>query len=94
VAIDDMMSCAIDSGLSHFDFTIGNETYKRQFGTTAGVLYDGLYPLSAKGRVVALGKAAARRARSTATRNAAILKARFKAGLNRIFEVRGAQGSP
>jgi CelD/BcsL family acetyltransferase involved in cellulose biosynthesis len=94
VAIDDMMSRAIESGFSHFDFTIGNESYKRQFGTKAGFLYEGLYPLSMQGRVVALTKAAGRRVRSTVNRHAAMLKAGCKAGLNRIFEVRGPQGSP
>jgi CelD/BcsL family acetyltransferase involved in cellulose biosynthesis len=93
VAIDDMISCAIRSGLSSFDFTIGNETYKRQFGTKTGLLYEGLYPLSTKGRVVAAGKAVGRRAKSTAERSAGILKAGFKAWLNRIFEMRGPQGS-
>ena len=94
VAIDDMISHAIECRLSHFDFTIGNETYKRQFGTEAGCLYEGLYPLSAKGRVAVVTKAAGKRVKSTAVRGAAIVKASLKAGLHRMFEVRGPQGSP
>jgi CelD/BcsL family acetyltransferase involved in cellulose biosynthesis len=94
VAIDDMISCAIESGLSCFDFTIGNEAYKRQFGTKTGLLYEGLYPLSMIGRVVAVTKTAGRCVKTTAARNAGILKASFKARMNRIFEVRGPQGSP
>jgi CelD/BcsL family acetyltransferase involved in cellulose biosynthesis len=94
VAIDHMMSSAIESGLACFDFTIGNEIYKRRFGTKTGLLYEGLYPLSAKGRVVAVIKAAGKRIKSPTTRNARIAKAGLKAGLNRILEVRGPQGSP
>ncbi len=94
VAIDEMISRAIESRLSCFDFTIGNETYKRRFGTKAGFLYEGLYPLSAKGRAAAVVKAAGRRVKSTAARSAGVLKAGVKAGLNRVFEVRGPQGSP
>lgn len=94
VAIDEMVSCAIDSGLAHFDFTIGNEPYKRQFGTEAGLLYEGLYPVTMKGSLVAATKAAGRRVKSVVSRNVRIWKASLKARLNKVFEVRGPQGSP
>jgi CelD/BcsL family acetyltransferase involved in cellulose biosynthesis len=94
VAIDEMITCAIESRLSCFDFTIGNEPYKRRFGTKSGFLYEGLYPLSWKGWVAAITKAAGRRVKATALRNGRMLQAGCKAGLNRIFEVRGPQGSP
>jgi CelD/BcsL family acetyltransferase involved in cellulose biosynthesis len=66
VAIDEMITCAIENGMSFFDFTIGNEPYKRQFGTESGVLYEGIYPLSAKGHIFAVTKAAGRRVKSAA----------------------------
>nr|WP_294508612.1 GNAT family N-acetyltransferase [uncultured Rhodopila sp.] len=94
VAIDEMITSAIGSGLSYFDFTIGNETYKRQFGVQPGFLYEGIYPLSVKGRLFAGTKAAARRVKACAGRNLAIWQAGSKAALNRIFEERGRQGSP
>nr|WP_294526093.1 GNAT family N-acetyltransferase [uncultured Rhodopila sp.] len=94
VAIDEMITSAIDSGLSHFDFTIGNEPYKRQFGVQPGFLYEGIYPLSVKGRLFAETKAAARRLKVYSHRTVTVWHTRFKAGLNRIFEERGRQGSP
>ncbi len=66
VALNEMITAAIDSGKRYFDFTIGNETYKRQFGVQAGVLYEGLYPLSAKGRVLIEALEAARRMKTSA----------------------------
>jgi CelD/BcsL family acetyltransferase involved in cellulose biosynthesis len=51
IAIDDLMSDLIESGTSICDFTIGNEPYKRQFCVQERLLYAGVEPLSAKGRV-------------------------------------------
>jgi CelD/BcsL family acetyltransferase involved in cellulose biosynthesis len=49
VAIDEMVTHLIGSGTKTFDFTIGNEGYKRQFGVEASLLYDGICPLSPQG---------------------------------------------
>jgi CelD/BcsL family acetyltransferase involved in cellulose biosynthesis len=58
VALNETISLSIKSGDRYFDFTTGNESYKRQFGVRAGVLYEGIYPLSAKGRVLVKALAA------------------------------------
>jgi CelD/BcsL family acetyltransferase involved in cellulose biosynthesis len=64
VAIDEMVTHLIDAGTRSFDFTIGNEGYKRQFGVKALVLYDGIYPLSSKGWLLVHAGDAKRRIKS------------------------------
>jgi CelD/BcsL family acetyltransferase involved in cellulose biosynthesis len=49
LAIDYMASHLIDAGVSYFDLTIGNESYKRDFGATESALYSGVHPLSFAG---------------------------------------------
>ena len=49
VAIDFMVSQLIETGVSYFDFTIGNETYKSDFGAVATPLYAGVQSLSIGG---------------------------------------------
>ena len=51
VAIDEMITHLIDSGITYCDFTIGNEPYKRQFGVEEGVLYYGMCPLTTRGHI-------------------------------------------
>jgi CelD/BcsL family acetyltransferase involved in cellulose biosynthesis len=61
VAIDEMITRVIESGDRYFDFTIGNEAYKREFGVRAMPLASGLYPLSLCGRVYVAAYACAKR---------------------------------
>ncbi len=49
VAIDEMTSYLIENGITHFDFTIGSESYKKQFGVTKCSIYKGLLARSLKG---------------------------------------------
>lgn len=51
VAIDELITELIASGERLLDFTIGDETYKRQFGVVASPLMHGLLPLSRRGRL-------------------------------------------
>jgi len=56
VAIDFMASHLIEEGVSTFDFTIGNESYKRDFGAMETALYSGVQPLSLAGWPTAMKK--------------------------------------
>lgn len=49
VAIDEMTSHLIEKGITHFDFTIGSEGYKKQFGVNKGSIYKGMLARSLKG---------------------------------------------
>lgn len=49
VAMDEMVTHLIESGTKVFDFTLGNEGYKRQFGVEALLLHEGIWPLSPRG---------------------------------------------
>ena len=51
VAMDEMIAERIAAGDKYFDFTVGGEGYKRQFGVQETLLVDGYDPLSALGRV-------------------------------------------
>ena len=51
VAIDELITEMIAAGEQLLDFTIGDETYKRQFGVVASPLLQGLLPLSQRGRL-------------------------------------------
>ena len=61
VAIDQMIRRRIALGDLHFDFTIGNEAYKQQFGVRQIQLYKGLYPTSPLGRAAVFAHKIARR---------------------------------
>jgi CelD/BcsL family acetyltransferase involved in cellulose biosynthesis len=61
VAIDEMVTRVIESGDRCFDFTIGNEAYKREFGVRAMPLASGLYPLTLRGRLYAAAHVCAKR---------------------------------
>lgn len=61
VAIDQMIRRRIELGDRFFDFTIGDELYKRQFGVKKITLYKGLYPMSPMGRASVFAHATARR---------------------------------
>jgi CelD/BcsL family acetyltransferase involved in cellulose biosynthesis len=65
VAIDEMITHQIGLGARNFDLTIGNEGYKRQFGVTPSVLWEGMYPLSAKGWLFAQAEETRRHVKST-----------------------------
>ena len=51
VAIDEAIAYTIDNQFKYFDFTVGNEGYKQQFGVTEGVLFTGVYPLTMTGKI-------------------------------------------
>lgn len=52
------VTCA--AGLGYYDFTLGSETYKAEFGATEMKLYEIIQPLTAKGGLVSAGLAARR----------------------------------
>ena len=54
VALDRMATHLIETGVDIFDFTIGNESYKRDFGARPQALGMGDYPLSLLGWPVAI----------------------------------------
>lgn len=64
VAIDEMVSHRIQAGDQYFDFTVGNEDYKRQFGVHEVALVSGLYPMSLLGRAYAAALPLASRGRA------------------------------
>ena len=51
VAMDEMIAERIAAGDKYFDFTVGGEGYKRQFGVQEILLVSGYDPLSALGRL-------------------------------------------
>lgn len=51
VAIDSAISDQIDCGTAYFDFTIGDEPYKQQFGVQGTRLYSYHHPVSPLGRL-------------------------------------------
>jgi CelD/BcsL family acetyltransferase involved in cellulose biosynthesis len=57
---------ACDAGLSVFDFSVGDQAYKRQWCDIEVPLFDSLVPLTARGRAAALALRAATRARRAA----------------------------
>lgn len=63
VAIDEMISRRTDAGDRYFDFTVGDEGYKRQFGVRETPLVGGAYPLSPLGQLYVLALPHARRGR-------------------------------
>jgi CelD/BcsL family acetyltransferase involved in cellulose biosynthesis len=64
VALDQMVKRRIELGDRHFDFTIGNETYKLQFGVRRVTLFSGICPVSAMGRAFLFAHAATKRGRA------------------------------
>ena len=52
LAIDDMIGWAAAQGLSEFDFTIGSEPYKFDFGVTTEPLWEVRAPLGLRGSVM------------------------------------------
>jgi CelD/BcsL family acetyltransferase involved in cellulose biosynthesis len=61
VAIEQAIRRRIELGDRYFDFTIGNESYKLQFGVKRITLYRGLYPVSALGRASIFAHATVKR---------------------------------
>ncbi|HEX5211001.1 MAG TPA: GNAT family N-acetyltransferase [Pseudolabrys sp.] len=59
--LHDLMHHAIDRGCAVFDFTIGDERYKRDWCDTELKLYDIIAPVTWRGALVATPKLAARR---------------------------------
>lgn len=58
VALDQMIRQRIALGDRHFDFTIGNECYKQQFGVKRVMLHEGFYPASPLGTAAILAHSA------------------------------------
>jgi CelD/BcsL family acetyltransferase involved in cellulose biosynthesis len=59
--LHDLMQYAIAQGCSLFDFTIGDEGYKRDWSDTELALYDHIAAVTLRGALVALPLTAARR---------------------------------
>ncbi|HTT49077.1 MAG TPA: GNAT family N-acetyltransferase [Pseudolabrys sp.] len=59
--LHDLMHYAIDSGCRIFDFTIGDERYKRDWCDTELMLYDTIAPVTWRGALVAMPKLAGQR---------------------------------
>jgi CelD/BcsL family acetyltransferase involved in cellulose biosynthesis len=59
--LHDLMHYAIDRGCAIFDFTIGDESYKRDWCDTELKLYDIIAPVTWRGALVATPKLGARR---------------------------------
>ena len=57
VVLDRMATHLIETGVGVFDFTIGNESYKRDFGAQPQMLLAGDYPVSLLGWPVAVRRA-------------------------------------
>ena len=53
VALNEKISDLIRSGVAAFDLSFGDLPYKRQFGAKRSILYCGVYPLTARGRLFA-----------------------------------------
>jgi CelD/BcsL family acetyltransferase involved in cellulose biosynthesis len=51
VALDELISHLIRCKIDHCDFTIGDESYKRQFGVAECAMLQGVDPITAKGRL-------------------------------------------
>jgi len=49
VALDELISYLILNKFDHCDFTIGNETYKLQFGVAASAMRQGIDPVTTRG---------------------------------------------
>jgi len=58
VALDQMIRRRIALGDRYFDFTIGNESYKQQFGVKRVMLHEGFYPASPLGAAAILAHSA------------------------------------
>jgi len=63
VAIDEMIGDRIAARDRYFDFTVGNEGYKKQFGVHPMTMVEGLDPLSVLGRLYVYAFPKARRAK-------------------------------
>ena len=59
--LHDLLHYAIDRGFSIFDFTIGDERYKRDWCDTELKLYDYIAPATWRGALIATPKLAAQR---------------------------------
>ena len=59
--LHDLLHLAIDRGFRIFDFTIGDERYKRDWCDTELTLYDHIAPATGRGAIIALSMLAAQR---------------------------------
>lgn len=59
--LHDLLHYAIDHGCTIFDFTIGDERYKRDWCDTELLLYDYIAPVTWRGTLVAMPRQAAQR---------------------------------
>jgi CelD/BcsL family acetyltransferase involved in cellulose biosynthesis len=69
VAIDQLITHLIDSGVRYCDFTTGNEAYKKQFGVSECGMRHGIDAVTARGRLFAASYRAARSLRAAAVRS-------------------------
>ena len=51
VALDELISYLIGAKMDHCDFTIGNESYKRQFGVMESMMLQGVDPITPRGMI-------------------------------------------
>jgi CelD/BcsL family acetyltransferase involved in cellulose biosynthesis len=83
--LNELLRHAIDSGFERFDFTVGDEPYKRDWSDTELRLYDYLAAVTFRGWVVVASKTAYRRAKRHIKQTPALWhafsKARALAGL-------------
>jgi CelD/BcsL family acetyltransferase involved in cellulose biosynthesis len=74
----DIMAHAIERGCTVFDFTIGDEPYKRDWCDERQTLYDHLSARTLKGAAAVLSRSLATRAKRTIKENPALWDAFFK----------------
>jgi CelD/BcsL family acetyltransferase involved in cellulose biosynthesis len=74
----DIMTHAIERGCTVFDFTIGDEPYKRDWCEERQTLYDHLSARTLKGAVAVFARSLAMRAKRTIKENPALWDAFFK----------------
>ena len=77
--LHDLLQLAIDRGLRVFDFTIGDERYKRDWCDTEIKLYDTIVGVTARGSLVAAAMSAAARVKRWIKQTPALWSA-FSAG--------------
>ena len=77
--LHDLLQLAIDRGLRVFDFTIGDERYKRDWCDTEIKLYDTIVGVTARGSLVAAAMSAAARVKRRIKQTPALWSA-FSAG--------------
>lgn len=73
--LHELLRYAIDAGLHRFDFTVGDEPYKRDWSDTESRLYDHLAAVTLKGSLVMATAAAFRRTKRVIKQSPALWRA-------------------